>query len=230
MHEAGVMELRGKPEEHGVLKVMKIISLALASLVVVTGWSANANAQQTRAPSGTLMAVVDIGKIFENHPKFKTNVPALQDQAREVERQLAAQQKELATQGEQLKTLKATSVEYQNLESELAQKVTDLKVKARQHQKEFVEKEAGTYLETYNEILASIHRIGTSYGIGLVMRYDSRPIDANSPQSIAMGMNRDVVWQRNLDITGLVMQDLGIEPPSRTDDASTARTSSTMSR
>ena len=190
---------------------MKFSSLALVSLVVVAGFSTNASAQQARSATGTLVAVIDIGKIFEVHPQFKANLEALQQQARDVEQQLAAQQKELATQSEQLKKFKPSSMEYRKLESQLAQQITDLKVKARQHQKEFVEKEARNYLETYNEVLAAIQRIGTSYGIGLVMRFDSRAIDSNSPQSIALGMKRDVVWQRNLDITPLVLKDLGID-------------------
>jgi Skp family chaperone for outer membrane proteins len=209
---------------------MKISSLALVSLVVVAGWSTNAFAQQARTPSGTLVAVVDIGQIFEKHPKFKASMQALQDQAREVEKQLGDQQKALAAKGEQLKGLKTTSVEYRNLESQLAQQLTDLKVKARQHQKEFVEKEAANYLETYNEILMSIQRIGNSYGIGLVMRFDSRPIDANSPQSIALGMKRDVVWQRNLDITGLVLKDLGIEAHELPGESPAASGSTTTRR
>jgi len=209
---------------------MKFSSLALVSLVVVAGFSTNALAEQTRTSSGTLVAVIDIGEIFKVHPTFKANMEALQEKAREIESQLAAQQKDLAARGQQLKNLKTSSPEYRKLESELAQSVTDLQVKARQHQKEFVEKEARQYLETYNELLASIQRVATSYGIGLVMRFDSRAIDPNSPQSIALGLKRDVVWQRNLDITTLVLKDLGINTHELPGESPVAGRSSTTRR
>ena len=116
------------------------------------------------------------------------------------------------------------------MESELAQRLADLQVQARQHQKEVVEQEARQYYETYNELLASIERIASTYGIGLVLRFDSRAIDPDSPQSIAMGMNRDVVYQRSLDITPLVLKDLGIESHELPGESPTAGRSSTTRR
>ncbi len=209
---------------------MKVSSLALVSLIVVASLSSNALAQQTRTPSGTLVAVVDLGSIFDVHPQFKANMEALQQKARDLQSQLAAEQKDLGTRSKGLRELDSSSSEYRKLESELAQRLADLQVQARQHQKEVVEQEARQYYETYNELLASIQRVASTYGIGLVLRFDSRAIDPNSPQSIAMGMNRDVVYQRSLDITPLILKDLGIDTHELPGESPTAGRSSTTRR
>ena len=74
--------------------------------------------------------------------------------------------------------------------------------------KDLLQREALQYYTSYNEILAAIDRIAQRHGIALVLRFDSRAMDPEDPQSVMQGMNRAVVLQRNLDITNMVIDEL----------------------
>ncbi|MHB0954765.1 MAG: OmpH/Skp family outer membrane protein [Pirellulaceae bacterium] len=161
------------------------------------------------APS-TLVAVVDIAKVFESHPTFKTSLESLQQQARSVDLDLEGKKKTLTQRGQQLTDLNPASSAYCQLESELARQAADLQVQARQVKKDLLQREALQYYASYNEILKTVERIAQQHGIGLVLRFDSRIMDPEDPQSVMQGMNRAVVMQRNLDITSMVIDELRI--------------------
>jgi Skp family chaperone for outer membrane proteins len=159
------------------------------------------------APS-TLVAVVDIARVFESHPTFKTSLELLQQQAKTVDLDLEGKKKSLTQRGQHLADLDPGSPDYCQLESELARQTADLQVQARQVKKNLLQREALQYHTSYNEILKSIERIAQQHGIGLVLRFDGRTMDPEDPQSVMQGMNRAVVLQRNLDITDMVIDDL----------------------
>ena len=159
------------------------------------------------APS-TLVAVVDIARVFESHPTFKTSLESLQQQAQSVDLDLEGKKKSLTQRGQQLTDLDPASPDYRQLESDLARQAADLQVQVRQVKKDLLQREALQYYESYNEILKTIERIAQQHGIGLVLRFDSRNMDPQDPQSVMQGMNRAVVLQRNLDITNMVIDEL----------------------
>jgi Skp family chaperone for outer membrane proteins len=160
------------------------------------------------APPSTLVAVVDIAKVFESHPAFKASLDALKEQARNADLDLESKQKNLSQRGQRLTELEATSPDYRKLEADLAREAADLQVQARQTKKELLQRESVQYYTSYNEILAAIDRIAQRHAIALVLRFDSRAMDPNDPQSVMQGMNRAVVLQRNLDITNMVIEEL----------------------
>ena len=100
------------------------------------------------------------------------------------------------------------SPDYCQLESDLARQAADLQVQARQVKKDLLQREALQYYASYNEILKTIERIAQQHGIGLVLRFDSRNMDPQDPQSVMQGMNPAVVLQRNLDITNMVIDEM----------------------
>ena len=95
------------------------------------------------------------------------------------------------------------------MESDIARQAADLQVQARQAKKDFLQREARQYFDSHQEIVTAVERVATRHNISLVLRYDSRPIDPTNPQSVAQGVSRPVVLQRNLDITQLVVEELG---------------------
>ena len=101
------------------------------------------------------------------------------------------------------------SPDYKRLESDIARQAADLQVQARQAKKEFLQRETREYFDSHQEIVTAVERVATRHNISLVLRYDSRPIDPTNPQSVAQGVSRPVVLQRNLDITQLVVDELG---------------------
>jgi len=49
-----------------------------------------------------------------------------------------------------------------------------------------------------------VHKVAEQYNISMVLRFDSTEIDPKNPQSVAQGISRSLIIQRNLDITQLV--------------------------
>jgi Skp family chaperone for outer membrane proteins len=184
---------------------------ACGSLCVLVVLGAVGRAQgpgATSAAPSTLVAVVDIARVFESHPTFKAHLSAVQEQAKNADQDMEGRKKNLAQRGQQLSELDSGSPDYRQLEADLARQVADLQVQSRQVKKDLLQREALQYYTTYNEILAAIDRIAQRHGIALVLRFDSRAIDPEDPQSVMQGMSRAVVLQRNLDITNMVIEEL----------------------
>ncbi|MBM4094654.1 MAG: OmpH family outer membrane protein [Planctomycetes bacterium] len=184
--------------------VHRVVWSCLVTLACQTGLLA----QSATAPQGTLVAVADIPKIFEASSQFASDRDAIQHQLKSVEEELAAVQKDLATRSQGLKDLNPDSPDYKRLEMELGRQAADLQVRVRQAKKDFLQREAGVYHDTYVKVLAAVERVATRHRIALVLRFDSREIDAADPQSVAQGVSRAVVFQRQLDITQLVVDEL----------------------
>ena len=190
-----------------------LVCLAMGLSIAVSGASTSLRAQQPTAPTATpstLVAVVDITKLFEAHPTFKANMKMVEQQLKVVDEEMTAKQKELRARSKQLSTLSPSSADYRRLETELARQLADLKVKANQTKKDFMQREALQYYNAYSDIVAAVHKVAEQYNISLVFRFDSTEIDPKSPQSVAQGISRSMIIQRNLDITQLVVNHLAV--------------------
>ncbi|MCU0959152.1 MAG: OmpH family outer membrane protein [Pirellulaceae bacterium] len=185
------------------------LACGLVSLVVAGGSVGRAQVASTAsATPATLVAVIDIAKVFESHPTFKGNLESLQQQAQQTEGELETQRQQLNQRNRQLAELRVGSPQYLHLETDLARQMADLQVQARQKKKDLLQREALQYYSVYQEILTAIERIAQRHSIGLVLRYDSRSLNPEDPQSVMLGLQRGVILQRNLDITNLVIDDL----------------------
>ncbi len=160
--------------------------------------------------TATLIAVVDIPTIFKTHPTFKIRMESIQQELKVANKELETKRNELNARSQQLNRLDPSSQDYRRLESELARQVANLQVQARQAKKEFMLREAQQYYAVYQEIISAVHQIALQYDISLVLRFDSVPVDPDTPQSVFRGINRTLVMHRNFDITPLVTQHLQV--------------------
>ncbi len=160
------------------------------------------------ATPATLVAVIDIARVFESYPAFKASMDAIQQQAKSVDLDLETKRKSLSQRNQQLTELNADSSDYRQLEADLARQVADLQVQARQVKKDLLLQQARQYYTSYNEILAAVDRVARRHGIALVLRFDTHAMNPDEPQSVMQGINQEVVLQRNLDITSMVIEEL----------------------
>ncbi len=165
-------------------------------------------APPSAASTTTLVAVIDIAKVFESHPTLKVNLELLQQRARQTEGELETQRQQLSQRNQKLAELRVGSPQYLQMEKDLARQLADLQVQARQKKKDLLQREAQQYYGAYQEVLTAIGRIAQRHSISLVLRYDSRSPNPEDPPSVMQGLQREVVLQRNLDITNLVIDDL----------------------
>jgi Skp family chaperone for outer membrane proteins len=209
------------------VNVRKCLSASLAALTVV-GAAALPAWGQTRpaAPSGaapaaaaapasagTTVVVIDLQDVFENHVRYKAAMENINRDHEQINAQFRNDQKELQKMIEQLKDLKPGSPEYKRQEEATAQYESNLRVQAQLKRKEIAERQAKLLYQTYEEVTAAVQSFSDRNGIGLVLQFTADEIDPANPQSIMRGVNRPVVYQRNLNITKYIIDAVNAGTP-----------------
>ena len=98
-------------------------------------------------------------------------------------------------------TFNPGSPEYKRAEEEMARMASDLQVEMALKQKGIAEQEAKIYFNTYNEIYKQVEEFAERYGISLVLRHNNVSMDPQKRDTVLQGVNRAIVYQRQLDIT-----------------------------
>jgi Skp family chaperone for outer membrane proteins len=155
------------------------------------------------------IVLVDMALVFKNHAGFKAKLDILKQEAAALENQANQDRQSLLKQREQLLGLAAGSAEYKEAEQGIAHRVSELQVRDQLKKKEIMEREAKAYFETYNEVSAHIARVAEANGATLVMRYESEKMDPNDRNSVLAGINRMVIYQRQIDVTQQVIAACG---------------------
>jgi Skp family chaperone for outer membrane proteins len=161
------------------------------------------------------VAVIDVGYIFRNLERFKLAREDINGDAAQFQEEIRDRRAGLAQKAEQLKTTPAGTPQYTQLEEQLANADTQLRLDMARKQKERVEKEAKIYFNAYKEIEEEVRRFADRYGIDLVVRFNSENMDISKPETVLQGINRFVVFQRSLNITNHILDELnrGTPPP-----------------
>ena len=187
------------------LKTSRVGFVAVA-LLVSLGTVANGQQAQEQGQGG-IVAVLDVAKVFKEHAQFNASMEAIKKEIEVFEEDFRGKRESLQNQIRALQSLQGQP-EFKTEEAALARKEADLQIEANQKRAEILSKEAEIYYSTYNEVVATVARLSGSYGISLVIRYDSGAIDQTDRASVIKGVNRSVVFQRDLDLTTLVLQEL----------------------
>ena len=117
---------------------------------------------------------------------------------------------------DELQQLNQGSTLFKQKEEEMAKFQSDLQVKMALQRKDFLEKEARIYFNSYNEVLRVEEALADRNDIKLVLRFNADIMKPEDRGSVLQGVNRMVVFQRNLNITQLVITELngGVAPSS----------------
>ena len=193
----------------------KILTLAaIIASTAVMGLSASPTHAQ-----GTNVAVVDVSLIFKHHVRFKQSQEDMRKEVQDFEGEVRQQQTKLQAMQAKLKTFAPGSPDYKTSEEEMANIASGLQVQMQLKRKDFLEKEAKLYSNTYNEVVGAVANFAKKNNIGIVHRFNSEPIDASSPQSVMQGVNRSIVFQQSLNITDFILDDLNRVPPTNPQQA-----------
>ena len=175
---------------------------------------ASAPASSAAAPRSSV-AVVDISYIFKNHTRFKQQMEGMKGQVKEFEDQLRKRHQAIAQMKETLGEHRPGTPDYKRIEEEIARIASQLQVDTQLKRKEFLEREARVYYNVYTEITNMIAYFAERHSLSLVLRFNSEKIDPQDRQQVLQGVNRAVVFQKNLNITYEVLDRLnrGTPPP-----------------
>lgn len=147
------------------------------------------------------IAVIDIPVIFKNHALFKKQMDELKGEVDAAEQSLTQFRDQMKAMVDELQGYKSGTPEYKTLEEKIANLQADLQVKVGMQKKDFMEREARVYFNTYNQITETVSTFAQRHNISLVLRYNSNPIDPQNRQSVLEGVNRPVIYQNKIDIT-----------------------------
>ena len=180
-----------------------IIKPVIFTVAAVVAFCASAvSAQETGR-----VAILDVAKVFKENASFDAKVKAIKTEADKLKVQITNEQDRIKAEVMKLRGMEA-SAERNQMEADLEQQHTRLRTTTRQNEAELLNREARVYFETYNEMQAVVEGMAKEYGLSLVLRFDSESIDPNNRNEVIKGVNRAVVFHRQLDLTKLVSEQL----------------------
>lgn len=185
---------------------LKILLRTALAVVLSAGFSSTLLAQGNAT---TPIVVVDLAKVFDQHPTFKQQIDQIKAAVKASEADFKARGQDIESRVAKLKTFKPTSEEYIRLETETARIQAQIQADMSLKRKDFLEQEAMAYYSAYQEVKQEIKEFAESNRIGLVLRFSSEVIDPSNRQSVMQGVNQPIVYnQAGLDITKYIMDRL----------------------
>jgi Skp family chaperone for outer membrane proteins len=160
------------------------------------------------------VAVVDISYIFKNHARFRTMMENMKKEMEGIEAELKADREKIAQNEQQRNTYNAGSAEYKKLDEEVARQMADFNLKMGRLRKDFLEREAKVYYQTYLEVVDAVKYYAKRQNIGLVLRFNGEPVDPAKREDVLREINKPVVLQDQIDITPDVLVLLNRDQPS----------------
>jgi Skp family chaperone for outer membrane proteins len=205
------------------VKALLQVTAATAVLLSVVGIATLAQAQNPAGANAQKhgVAVVDVSYIFENHARFRAAKETMKKEIEAADAQVKADRDRLAQLEEQRNAYNSGSPEYKQADEELARSMAELNLKMGKLRKEFVEREAKVYYQTYLEVTDAVKYYAQRHDIGMVVRFNGARVDANRREDVLREINKSVVFQNQIDITPDVLALLNRDATAA--PASTAR-------
>jgi Skp family chaperone for outer membrane proteins len=147
------------------------------------------------------IAVVDVGYIFKNHQRFRTTMEGMKTEMEGIEANLKTKREAIAQKELHRQELNIGTPDYKQLDEELAREKANFNVEMTQLRKEFLEREAKVYHQTYLEVDDTVRYYAERNEIGLVLRFNGEPPDPNRREQVLQSINKPVVYQNKIDIT-----------------------------
>jgi len=147
------------------------------------------------------IAVVDISYIFKNYPSFTASIEALKKEMEAADGQLKADRDRLAQMEEQRNTLKPGTADFKRLDEELARQKADFSIKQGTIRRDFLEREAKIYYQTYTQVSYAVNQFASGNNIGMVLRFNGDQIDPAQREDVMRAIMQPIVYQNNIDIT-----------------------------
>jgi len=188
------------------------LSSALTLLIFggMASWGTLPAAAQQAPRVNPGLAIIDLSIIFKNHERFKAESEIMKQEVMRRENEFKGQRDALRGEAEKLGQYRAGSPEFKKLEADLTQWTAKLQADVNIQKKEFLDREAKIYFNTYREILDEVKYFSEQNGIVLVMRFSSEEIDQNpDAERVMKELNKSVVYHNPaIDISSIILHNL----------------------
>ena len=194
-----------------------VLSTVLVTLTFFGTHSTPAMAQHPLGINATKyqIAVVDIGYIFKKHERFRAALEDMKKEMATIEEELKRDRTAIEQKEEQRNSYNVGTPEYTQIDDEAARMKADFSLKMTKIRKEFLEREAKVYYQTYLEMNDAVKYYAQRHDIGLVLRFNGEQPDPNRREQILQAINNPVVFQNQIDITGDILQVLNRDQTAR---------------
>ena len=164
---------------------------------------------------GGEIGLVNMADVMKANTQFNDTMAALKKETKDAEQEFRGRRVELKLLGDQLKKDTSDQDERKAQVERLASRLNSDIAASRN---EFLRREAELYADTYERAIKAIEQVADAHHINLVLRFHGdEEIDRTTPSAVLKHLNRHVLFQRNLDLTQLVIKQL--ESPSENVDA-----------
>lgn len=183
-----------------------LFASATAAALTTLGLLSSTASAQAPNPAGANaskhgIAVVDVSYIFKMHAKFKATMESMKGEMEKIETELKADRDRIAQMEQQRNGFNVGSNEYKQADEEIARMMAEFNLKMTRLRKDFLEREAKVYYQTYLEVNKAVEYYAQRHNIGLVLRFNGEPVDANRREEVLREINKPVVYQNSIDIT-----------------------------
>jgi Skp family chaperone for outer membrane proteins len=216
--------------QQGVLNVRTSLRFAtiVASLLSVLLGARLGLAQATyQAPpraAAPSTAVIDIGFIFKNHHGFKGMMEDMKADLEATEQMFRKKTEDITKMAEGLTQFHPGTPQYNQLEEKITHERAQLQAEMALKKKEFMLREANIYYTVYNQVIDEVSDFCQRHGVNLVLRFNSEKIEPQSPESVMKGVNRNVVYQVNSNITNQILEQINRHIPNNAGGVSNLQT------
>ncbi len=190
------------------INIVKSFVVALVATLAIPLISTSLMAQET----GGVVVVLDVAKVFKANTSFDTQMEQIKTEANALQVKVQGQQQSIQERAQQVSEMEANTTERNQMEAQLEQEQAALRTQARQSETDLLNREAQAYFATYTEMQRVVASLAAEHNISLVLRYDSEDIDPNNRGEVIKGVNRSIVFHRDLDLTDMVIA--GMNPAS----------------
>ncbi len=204
-------------------------AIAVAILAGIHGTAQSQNTSPGVASTTALppkVGLIDMARVFKEYKKFEVIREKLKTEFEGTQKEAQAKAQQVQQLQAQMQTVTEGSPEYNQYEQKAVQLASELKAFGQMTQRDMFRKEAQLYKEIYLEVEDMVGKYAQFKKFTLVLRFNSEELDAEDPQKIISGMNRQVVFHRaEDDITDQIIKYLndvyaknnGVQQTSGTD-------------
>jgi Skp family chaperone for outer membrane proteins len=185
------------------LAPQRIVFASAAALAVLLAGALYAQSPHPAGANATKysVAVVDVTYLFENYQKFRATNESMKKEMQAIDADVKADREKIVQTEQQRNSYTAGSAEYKKMDEDLARMMAEYQLKTQKLQKDFMERQAKVHYQAYLEIVEAINYYAKRQSIGMVLRFNSKPVDANRREDILRDINKHVVMQDQIDIT-----------------------------
>lgn len=182
-------------------------SVVLAGLLGFS-WAKGGSALNADEPKAIErdIALVDMNKIFASHKGLQAKNEEFKREAESAQEKGKALFEALRQIQEDLKRHKQGTAEHNRLGKELQEKELQIRKFQVETKRHLDEVNMANLLATYKLVNDEVQNIAEARGYRLVINYSSEPVDTKEPAKGIQTMSRYVLYQKDLDITEVVIQ------------------------